>query len=815
MAQNQNGIRHEDFSRYRQFCVRRLRRLRTAKSIRFTYGKGKKFVQRELTPEVVTDPKHLMIALFNAERAWALGMELQREEAGATAEGAAEEGAGHAARRHAHMRSRLAKACRWADDLERLCAARGDARTSLEAEAYAAWMRGSFAMLKGDWVGALTALSRARAIYGELAKVAVRRLAELFLARADEIQPNERYCKHMLARKQGKKAAAAAAAGAGDGASAAAAAAAAAGDLRSKLDAALAQQKAARGDGVSAIVWRGTLIPVPHDKLRLSLGSAQEKSLTLRELDDAAAAGRGGGSGSGAASSSSSAPSAGAGADAQSSSGPSAENIYVDLLSRYDDISRVAAAESIKASKEGRESLAADFAGVEEYARFLRARLTLDRGLNNAAGAIRAFHEAEARASSSSSSSSSSASASSSSAAAAPAKGTKGAAGGKGAPVADSAAAAAPSAAPGRRSAWAESPLHQAFARSAKGISASASTSSSSPSGGDAAGSKGGSNALVTAANYVTSWYARLAKIVDEMIVLAGAATSPAAAAAAAASAGGAGTGTRASSSLPVDTDLIACLTARKNHLLASRAWYVALAYLHARRFADAAALLGRAKERVKAASDAFATLPGGPAALPARALSPGMDEAASTSVSDAAVLSGVCAEHAAALEALQDAIATRSVSIAATGLLEQLAPATRADADVTSLYIGGLLPLGKGVAEDAGIDPLPTRLVRSSRRQWLVERAGPFATLEPTGDGDATALGPMPPLPLPMPLKPILFDLAFNSIAYPEAVEAAAATAAAPTARGAAPPAAPAGSPAAGGGGGGGGGVLSWLTGR
>ncbi len=92
------------------------------------------------------------------------------------------------------------------------------------------------------------------------------------------------------------------------------------------------------------------------------------------------------------------------------------------------------------------------------------------------------------------------------------------------------------------------------------------------------------------------------------------------------------------------------------------------------------------------------------------------------------------------------------------------------------------------------------------------MERAAPYSTLEPAGDGDAAGsiapCPPLPPLPLAMPVKPILFDLAFNGVAYPESVVAAgkAASAAAPAAKGAAPPAPQ---------GGGGGGLLSWITGK
>jgi hypothetical protein len=298
---------------------------------------------------------------------------------------------------------------------------------------------------------------------------------------------------------------------------------------------------------------------------------------------------------------------------------------------------------------------------------------------------------------------------------------------------------------------------------------------------------------VVTAANQITAWYSRLVRTVEDMAVLAGAPVS---------GSGGPGGGAPASpngiksgseaSGLPEDAELGAALAARRALLLAWRAWYVALAYLHAKRFVDAAALLGRARQRALAALDAYRTLPGlNGAALPARAAQPGADDAA---VPHHVALSGVCAADAASLSGLLDAIATRAVSITATGLLEQLAPAVRADADVAAMYAGGLQPLSAGGVD--GVDPLPEALVRSARRQWLMERLAPHAALEATGDGDAGSLAPITPAPLPLPVKPILFDLAFNGVAYPGEVLAAPVHDKGAAGKGAA----------------GGGGVLSWL---
>lgn len=45
-AQNRNGLRHGDYHQYRQYCTRRLKRVRSLPQVRFMFGKGKGFVQK-------------------------------------------------------------------------------------------------------------------------------------------------------------------------------------------------------------------------------------------------------------------------------------------------------------------------------------------------------------------------------------------------------------------------------------------------------------------------------------------------------------------------------------------------------------------------------------------------------------------------------------------------------------------------------------------------------------------------------------------------------------------------------------------------
>lgn len=45
-CQNQNGLRHGDYHQYRQYCTRRLKRVRSSRDVRFMFGKGKTFVKK-------------------------------------------------------------------------------------------------------------------------------------------------------------------------------------------------------------------------------------------------------------------------------------------------------------------------------------------------------------------------------------------------------------------------------------------------------------------------------------------------------------------------------------------------------------------------------------------------------------------------------------------------------------------------------------------------------------------------------------------------------------------------------------------------
>ena len=102
-----------------------------------------------------------MLPLYMAERAWSYAMALKREN---TADGS---------RARFHLLARLNKAAKWSATLSTLCAARGDKRTALEAEAYSGFMFGNMHLEREQWAKALSHLRRTRTICKELSRISM------------------------------------------------------------------------------------------------------------------------------------------------------------------------------------------------------------------------------------------------------------------------------------------------------------------------------------------------------------------------------------------------------------------------------------------------------------------------------------------------------------------------------------------------------------------------------------------------------------------------------------------------------------------
>ncbi|KAK6794200.1 hypothetical protein RDI58_007653 [Solanum bulbocastanum] len=171
-AQMQHGLRFGDYARYRRYCTARLRRL--YKSLKFTHGRLK-YTKRPISITTVTEVRFLHVVLYTAERAWSHAMEKKTLPDGPNA------------RQRSYLIGRLRKAVKWASLFQELCSIKGDSRTSLEAEAYAAYMKGSLLFEQDqNWDVALKCFKSARyhSLYGDLfftiAASIMARLSSLF-----------------------------------------------------------------------------------------------------------------------------------------------------------------------------------------------------------------------------------------------------------------------------------------------------------------------------------------------------------------------------------------------------------------------------------------------------------------------------------------------------------------------------------------------------------------------------------------------------------------------------------------------------------
>ena len=198
-TQAQQGMKHGDYLRYRKYCARRL--LRLYKSLKFSHAPNKKgaYEGRELTAEEITEGRHFMLPLMNAERAWAHAMEIKKEMENTKK--------WQAHRRH-HLVKRLKRATQWADTFKQLCATKGAARTALEAEAYATHMKGNFALeVEKNWKEALQLFLHARSIYENLGRTSAesndKSSNKIFMELVSEVEPVVLFCKYQQQKAEG------------------------------------------------------------------------------------------------------------------------------------------------------------------------------------------------------------------------------------------------------------------------------------------------------------------------------------------------------------------------------------------------------------------------------------------------------------------------------------------------------------------------------------------------------------------------------------------------------------------------------------
>uniref|UniRef100_A0A8C4NUR2 Signal recognition particle subunit SRP68 n=1 Tax=Dicentrarchus labrax TaxID=13489 RepID=A0A8C4NUR2_DICLA len=239
-SQQQHGLRHGDYQRYRGYCSRRLRRLR--KTLGFKMGNRHKYIGKKITVEIVSDSRYLLLVLMEAERAWSYAMQLKQE-------------ANTEPRKRFHLMARLRKAAKHSEKLEKLCESpRVDAKTKLEA---AFEHHYSFLI---HWHSAVIGCVVIMTIYEKLASAFTEELAVLYRQRVDEISPNIRYCAYNIGDQNAINDLMQMRLTGGGG-----------GMMAEKLEALITQARTRQAATMSEVEWRGRTVPVKIDKARIFL----------------------------------------------------------------------------------------------------------------------------------------------------------------------------------------------------------------------------------------------------------------------------------------------------------------------------------------------------------------------------------------------------------------------------------------------------------------------------------------------------------------------------------------------------------------
>ncbi|XP_065186896.1 signal recognition particle subunit SRP68-like [Sycon ciliatum] len=259
-SQAQHGLRHNDYSRYRAYCARRIHRIR--KSLHFQHGHKSRYNPKKITVEKVTDVRYLHLVLMSAERAWAYAMELRPQ-------------SNTEPRKHFSLLKKLRRAEQYAVELEELCSAcpQADARTKLEAQAYSAWIHGTRQFELKDYKNALSSFRTTRTIYERLSEALVdEEQRRTYQARAQEVEPNIQYCAYQIGQMQGTtdikklmelRKQAAMMSGTQE-------------FLAAEIDNALSQVREKQATKLQEVSWHGAMVPVRNEKVRVFLIHVQD-----------------------------------------------------------------------------------------------------------------------------------------------------------------------------------------------------------------------------------------------------------------------------------------------------------------------------------------------------------------------------------------------------------------------------------------------------------------------------------------------------------------------------------------------------------
>ncbi|KAK9888190.1 hypothetical protein WA026_000459 [Henosepilachna vigintioctopunctata] len=258
-SQQQHGLRHGDYQRYRGYCSRRIRRLR--KVLKLPQGDRRHFKRRDVNEQHLlhpnSDERYLHIYLVMTERCWAYAMQLRQE-------------SNTEPRKKFHLIQKLRKASTYALQLEELCKVeRCDARTKLEAQAYAAWIQGTLEFELHLWLKATENLKKAQVIYEKLSSTLPEEDQLTYKQRVEEIAPSLRYCAYNIGDEKAVDLL----------------------ELKSQgilenFETLVAQTKTKTAQVLQEIQWFGVKVPVTIERIRLFLLGIEGLDESLKNAED-------------------------------------------------------------------------------------------------------------------------------------------------------------------------------------------------------------------------------------------------------------------------------------------------------------------------------------------------------------------------------------------------------------------------------------------------------------------------------------------------------------------------------------------------
>ena len=361
--------------RYRQYCSRRLRRIRVG--LGCTQSK-REFKPQTITPATVTDVRYLASVLVQSERCWAYAMQLKNDMTAETQ------------RKRFHLLKRLTKAAQSAKLLVELCGARADTRTQLQAEAYSAWLSASVLFERNAHDKALALFLHAKEVYDKLGSIGGSSMQILCEERVANLQDSIRFSKYMLRHKAGS---AAQEDDAADDASIGELAAAGGNELlAAKLETLRQEKLLQQAQSLDTVEWQGKTVPVSSEKLRLSFVEArnlkQQLDKALELVNDATAAA----SASSASSSSSSAPVPEA--KESSEEAPNLSSLFQRLFGCYDEALKVLRDALLEPKM--LEAHKAHLLALQQYATASRLEVQIQRNQNFVSNLVAQLQQQEA-----------------------------------------------------------------------------------------------------------------------------------------------------------------------------------------------------------------------------------------------------------------------------------------------------------------------------------------------------------------------------------------------------------------------------------